>query len=66
MSCTFGGYPPPFVTMTFKGKLMSNDSVTANTSVRTDAEKKFGDYICHAKNDYGIKNQTVTLKQVGE
>lgn len=66
MSCTFGGYPLPFVTMTFNGKLVSNDSVTANTSVRTDAKKKFGLYVCHAKNDYGFKNQTVTLKQVGE
>ena len=52
--------------MTFNGKLMSNATNTANVSVKTDAKKKFGDYLCYAKNDFGFKNQTVTLKQVGK
>ena len=45
---------------------MSNATTTANVSVITDAKKKFGSYRCYAKNDYGFKNQTVELKEVGE
>ncbi|XP_015764600.1 PREDICTED: protein amalgam-like [Acropora digitifera] len=66
ISCTFGGAPVPWVVMTFNKKLQSNASSTANVSIITDSKKKFGTFHCRAKNVYGIKNQTIQLKEVGE
>lgn len=64
ISCTFGGSPVPWVVMTFNKKLQSNASSTANVSIITDSKKKFGTFHCRAKNSYGIKNQTIQLKEV--
>ena len=65
VSCTFGGYPKPWVVMTFRKKLKSNATARANVSVITDAKAKFGYFHCQAKNIYGVKNQTIELKEVG-
>lgn len=64
ISCTFGGSPVPWVVMTFNKKLQSNASSTANVSIITDSKKKFGTFHCRAKNSYGVKNQTIHLKEV--
>lgn len=66
VSCTFGGYPKPWVVMTFRKKLKSNATARANVSVITDAKAKFGYFHCQAKNIYGVKNQTIELKEVGK
>ncbi|XP_074633381.1 neural cell adhesion molecule 2-like [Acropora palmata] len=64
ISCTFGGSPVPWVVMTFNKKLQSNASSTANVSIITNSKKKFGTFHCRARNRYGIKNQTIQLKEV--
>ena len=66
ISCTFGGVPAPWVVMTLNKKLQSNASSTANVSIITDSKKKFGTFHCHASNMFGVKNQTIQLKEVGE
>lgn len=66
VTCTFGGYPEPWVIMKRNKKVVSNATTTANVTVITDSKNKFGIYHCSAKNDRGITNQTVELKIAGE
>ena len=68
--CSFYGYPYPWILMydTETGWLVSNGTQEANYKVYTDKKESvryFRTYRCLAKNKYGIRNSTVTLKHAG-
>ena len=64
--CKYGGYPTPWVVMTFGGKVKSNSTGTAEIKVITNAIKYFGDYKCYARNKFGWTNYTVKLQKAGK
>lgn len=64
--CKFGGSPEPFVTMRFKGKLVSNATTVAEKKLITDALKHFGVYKGHAENEFGSTNYSIELKLTSE
>ena len=66
VTCSYYGFPAPWVIMKKDEALVVNASTTATAKLITNSAKFFGVYNCFAQNKFGVQNYSVELNYAGE